>query len=69
MRCQGFQSESSAFQKMKFEQSGEGDVVMTSVDASPPALAPAPGNTGKGGYDGMNALLRAGEIVDRNGHQ
>ncbi|KAF4505196.1 hypothetical protein G6O67_007171 [Ophiocordyceps sinensis] len=68
-RGYGFQSESSAFQKMKFEQSGEGDVVMTSVDASPPAPAPALGNRGKGGYDGMNALLRAGEIVDRNGHQ
>ncbi|POR32654.1 High mobility group protein 20A [Tolypocladium paradoxum] len=58
----GFQSESSAFQHMKAEQSGEGDVLMTTVEATP-------GGNGKDGFDGMSALLRAGEIVGRCGRQ
>ncbi|KND94906.1 High mobility group protein 20A [Tolypocladium ophioglossoides CBS 100239] len=55
----GFQAESSAFQHMQAEQSGEGDVLMT-VEATP---------NGKDGFDGMSALLRAGEIVGRRGRQ
>ncbi|PHH91818.1 hypothetical protein CDD83_10167 [Cordyceps sp. RAO-2017] len=62
-RGYGFQSETSAFQNMKVEQAGDGDVLMLSVDAAPPA----PGASGKGGFDGMSALLRAGEIVGRRG--
>jgi len=54
----GFQAESSAFKHMKVEQSGE-DVLMT-------AVTPTDDN-GKGGFDGMSALLRAGEIVGRRG--
>ncbi|GJN68645.1 hypothetical protein PLIIFM63780_001171 [Purpureocillium lilacinum] len=57
-RGYGFQAESSAFKHMKVEQSGE-DVLMT-------AVTPTDDN-GKGGFDGMSALLRAGEIVGRRG--
>lgn len=60
---EGFQSELSAFQNMKFEQSSEGDVVMT-TDEPTPVLAGQPST--KNGFDGMNALLRAGEIVGQN---
>lgn len=50
---------------MRVEQAGDGDVLMTSVDA------PATGRdrSRKDGLDGMNALLRAGEIVDRHGRE
>ncbi|PNY24512.1 High mobility group protein 20A [Tolypocladium capitatum] len=58
----GFQSESSAFRHMKAEQSGEGDLLMMTVEATP-------GGNGKDGFDGMSALLRAGEIVGRRGCQ
>ena len=54
----GFQASSSPFQNMKVEQSSEGDVVMTSGESP---LAP------KCGLDGMSALLRAGEIVGKQG--
>lgn len=62
-RGYGFQSTTSAFQNMKVEQAGDGDVVMTSVEA------PTSGRerSRRDGLDGMNALLRAGEIVSRHG--
>lgn len=60
----GFQSAPSALQHMKIEQANGGDVVMTSPTPSH-AQAPKP----KAGLDGMDALLRAGEIVGRGGHQ
>lgn len=60
----GFQSAPSALQHMKIEQANGGDVVMTSPTPSR-AQAPKP----KVGLDGMDALLRAGEIVGRGGHQ
>jgi hypothetical protein len=48
---------------MKIENISGGDVVMTSPEMS---AAPAPPKTdSKPGLDGMSALLRAGEIVDR----
>lgn len=47
---------------MKAEHSGEGDVLMMTVEATP-------GGNGKDGFDGMSALLRAGEIVGRRGRQ
>ncbi|KAK5990401.1 High mobility group protein 20A [Cladobotryum mycophilum] len=61
-RGYGFQNPSSAFQHMKVEDTGDGDVLMTTVDQ------PSDGKDGNGkrGFDGMNALLRAGEIVGRN---
>ena len=46
---------------MKTEQFGDGDVVMTTVDASPPDVR----SRDKCEYDGMSALLQAGEIVGR----
>lgn len=58
----GFQSAPSALQHMKIEQSNGGDVVMTSPSLS---TAPTPKGNSKNGLDGMSALLRAGEIVDR----
>ncbi|KID91203.1 high-mobility group 20A [Metarhizium guizhouense ARSEF 977] len=58
----GFQSDSSPFHHMRVEQSSEGDVVMTSDET----LAPQRQTRGtKDNLDGMNALLRAGEIVGR----
>ncbi|PHH77375.1 hypothetical protein CDD82_3547 [Ophiocordyceps australis] len=57
----GFQSESSVFQNMKVERSGEGDVLMTTVDT-----VASPSSRRKEGLDGMSALLRAGEIVGRH---
>lgn len=59
---QGFQSDSSPFHHMRVEQSSEGDVVMTTDET----LAPQRQTRGtKDNLDGMNALLRAGEIVGR----
>ncbi|CEJ95070.1 hypothetical protein VHEMI10573 [[Torrubiella] hemipterigena] len=58
----GFQNESSAFGRMRAEQEGDGDIVMTATDDHPPRQpAPKPKNN----LDGMSALLRAGEIVDQ----
>ncbi|KAG5962533.1 hypothetical protein E4U58_003838 [Claviceps cyperi] len=61
----GFQSDSSPFLHMKVEQSSEGDVVMTN------ATLPRSGANGKSrnSLDGMDALLRAGEIVGREGRR
>ncbi|KAG6044080.1 hypothetical protein E4U39_003721 [Claviceps sp. Clav50 group G5] len=61
----GFQSDSSPFSHMKVEQSSEGDVVMTN------ATLPRSGTNGKSrnSLDGMDALLRAGEIVGRGGRR
>jgi hypothetical protein len=59
-RVQGFQSDSSPFHHMKVEQSSEGDVVMTTDDT---LTRQTP--TSKDNLDGMDALLRAGEIVGR----
>ncbi|KFA53101.1 hypothetical protein S40293_05343 [Stachybotrys chartarum IBT 40293] len=64
LRGYGFQSAPSAFQDMRVEQMADGDVVMT-MDSAPHNNHSA---TSKGRYDGMNALLRAGEIVGRE-HQ
>ena len=50
---------------MKVEQSGE-DMIMTAVEP-PVALNNGSARSDKGGFDGMNALLRAGEIVGRRG--
>ncbi len=47
---------------MKTEQSGDGDVVMTTTERSPLSAAGE-----KGRFDGMSALLQAGEIVGRRG--
>ncbi|KAH7328765.1 hypothetical protein B0I35DRAFT_26321 [Stachybotrys elegans] len=60
----GFQSTSSAFQDMKVEMSDDGDIVMTSDDAT---HSSRPSNM-KGRFDGMSALLRAGELVSRHNH-
>jgi hypothetical protein len=49
---------------MKVERLGDGDILMTTVDNTPP---PASSNS-KSGFDGMSALLRAGELVSRHGH-
>lgn len=59
-RGYGFQSAQSAFQNMRVEQAGDGDVLMTAVENH------MTGNR-KDNLDGMSALLRAGEIVDRHG--
>ncbi|KAG6021361.1 hypothetical protein E4U40_005361 [Claviceps sp. LM458 group G5] len=61
----GFQSDSSPFSHMKVEQSSEGDVVMTN------ATLPRSGTNAKSrnSLDGMDALLRAGEIVGRGGRR
>lgn len=64
-RGYGFQSAPSALQHMKFEQANGGDVVMTSPGSVQPPAAKS--SSGKPGLDGMSALLRAGEIVDRQG--
>ena len=50
---------------MKVEQAGDGDVLMTSVE---PQVNDREA-TRKDGFDGMTALLRAGEIVSRHGHE
>ncbi|KJZ76740.1 hypothetical protein HIM_04076 [Hirsutella minnesotensis 3608] len=57
-RGYGISPDLVAFRKLKVEYSGEGEALM-SVDA-------APGSSGKEGFDGMSALLRAGEIVGRD---
>ncbi|OAA49836.1 High mobility group, superfamily [Beauveria brongniartii RCEF 3172] len=57
----GFLSNSPTFRHMKTEQSGDGDVVMT-TERSPPNTTAE-----KGRFDGMSALLQAGEIVGRRG--
>ncbi|OAA69480.1 High mobility group, superfamily [Cordyceps fumosorosea ARSEF 2679] len=57
----GFLSNSPTFRHMKTEQSGDGDVVMT-TERSPPSSGGE-----KGRFDGMSALLQAGEIVGRRG--
>jgi hypothetical protein len=47
---------------MRVEQAGDGDVLMTSVDDPTTSIR-------KDNLDGMSALLRAGEIVDRHGRE
>lgn len=48
---------------MNVERSPDGDVLMTSADNNTPAKGPSADE--KEGYNGMDALLRAGEIVGR----
>lgn len=48
---------------MRVEQGRDGDVLMTSVEE--PAVSHE--RARKDNLDGMSALLRAGEIVDRHG--
>lgn len=62
-RGYGFQSAQSAFQNMRVEQGRDGDVLMTSVEEP----AGSHERARKDNLDGMSALLRAGEIVDRHG--
>lgn len=62
----GFQSDSSPFSHMKVEQSSEGDVVMTTDETLPRA---GENNRPRNSLDGMDALLRAGEIVGRGGRR
>ncbi|KAK3185322.1 hypothetical protein K4F52_005824 [Lecanicillium sp. MT-2017a] len=57
----GFLSNSPTFRHMKTEQAGDGDVVMTTVDAAPSNVR----RRDKAEYDGMSALIHAGEIVGR----
>lgn len=64
--CEGFQSDSSPFSHMKVEQSSEGDVVMTTDETLPRA---GENNRPRNSLDGMDALLRAGEIVGRGGRR
>ncbi|PTB65366.1 hypothetical protein BBK36DRAFT_1122166 [Trichoderma citrinoviride] len=54
----GLQTASSAFQNMRFEETSNGDVLMTPANEPPP---PSPMSVN--GLDGVNALLKAGEIV------
>lgn len=61
-RCAGFLSNSPTFRHMKTEQAGDGDVVMTTE-----LPAASPSGSDKGRFDGMSALLQAGEIVGRRG--
>ncbi|PMB68249.1 High mobility group protein B3 [Beauveria bassiana] len=56
-----FLSNSPTFRHMKTEQSGDGDVVMTTE------RSPTNTTAEKGRFDGMSALLQAGEIVGRRG--
>ncbi|KAH0528642.1 hypothetical protein TsFJ059_003474 [Trichoderma semiorbis] len=59
----GFQTASSAFQNMKVEETSDGDVLMTSAD-----VPLSSSNTIEvGGLDGVNALLKAGEIFGHHG--
>ncbi|KAL7818170.1 hypothetical protein V8C44DRAFT_215024 [Trichoderma aethiopicum] len=55
----GFQIASSAFQHMRFEETSNGDVLMTSANEPSPSASPM----ALSGLDGVNALLKAGEIV------
>ena len=57
----GFQSASSVLQNMKVERAGDGDVLMTNSDS----MLRHKVNHAKDGLDGMDALLKAGEIVGR----
>lgn len=56
----GFQNDSSAFGRMKVEQGGDGDIIMTAADDEPGRVKTKPN------LDGMSALLRAGELVDQS---
>ena len=47
---------------MHVERSGDGDVVMSSAE---PISNGQPGHRNRDSFDGMNALLQAGEIVGR----
>ncbi|KAL7936277.1 hypothetical protein V8C35DRAFT_253393 [Trichoderma chlorosporum] len=61
----GFQTASSAFQHMKVEETSDGDVLMTSAD-----IPLSSSNTIEvGGLDGVNALLKAGEIFGHHGQR
>lgn len=51
---------------MKVEQSSEGDVVMTTDETAPVQREP---RRTKDNLNGMDALLRAGEIVGRGGRR
>jgi hypothetical protein len=48
---------------MRVERLGDGDILMTTVDTTPPLA----NSSSKSGFDGMSALLRAGELVSRHG--
>lgn len=63
-RGYGFQSTSSVLQNMKVEKAGDGDVLMMNSDSLPRQDVGQAGQL-KDGFDGMNALLKAGEIVGR----
>lgn len=56
----GFQTASSALQNMKVEETSDGDVIMTSAD-EPMSISHTYEATG---LDGVNALLKAGELFD-----
>ncbi|KAJ6784303.1 hypothetical protein PWT90_04252 [Aphanocladium album] len=53
-----FLSNSPTFRHMRTEQSGDGDVVMTTMERPPPECE-------RERFDGMSALLQASEIVGR----
>lgn len=48
---------------MQVEQSGDGDALMT---PAPELVTNGQRDVNRNGLDGMNALLRAGEIVGRH---
>lgn len=52
---------------MNVQRSPDGDVLMTSADNG--TTAKGPSTDQKEGYNGMDALLRAGEIVGRRNPQ
>ena len=52
---------------MNVQRSPDGDVLMTSEENSTPAKGSSTDE--KAGYNGMDALLRAGEIVGRRNPQ
>lgn len=56
----GFQTASSALQHMRVEETSDGDVIMTSADEP---LFSCHTNEATG-FDGVNALLKAGELFD-----
>lgn len=56
----GFQTASSALQNMRVEETSDGDVLMTSAD-EPISI---PHTYEATGLDGVNALLKAGELFD-----
>ena len=49
---------------MNVEQSGDGDVVMSHAESTL-SSRPVPAHRSQESFDGMQALLRAGEIVGR----